>query len=71
MLHTCDQPVRQTFYQAQDVVYEQARFNMRKQEEEEPVDAFIASLYALAEHCSFGALHDEVIRDRIVVGIRD
>ena len=25
----------------------------------------------LAEHCEYGALHDEMIRDRIVVGIVD
>ena len=28
-------------------------------------------LYRLAEHCSYGALHNEMIRDRIVVGLRD
>jgi hypothetical protein len=44
---------------------------MRKQEEGEPVDAFITALYALAEHCSFVMLHDELIRDRIVEGIRN
>ena len=27
-------------------------------------------LYRLAEHCSYGELHDELIRDRIVVGLR-
>ena len=42
---------------------------MRKQEEGEPVDAFVTDLYALAEHCSFGALHDEMIRERLVVGL--
>ena len=31
----------------------------------------ITALYGLAEHCEFGQLHDELIRDRIVVGIRD
>ncbi|XP_055922791.1 uncharacterized protein K02A2.6-like [Eupeodes corollae] len=51
-----------------NVIYERAMFNSRKQEEGEPVDTFITSLYALAEHCNFGALHDELIRDRIVVG---
>ncbi|XP_055913692.1 uncharacterized protein LOC129947228 [Eupeodes corollae] len=54
-----------------NVIYERAMFNSRKQEEGEPVDTFITSLYALAEHCNFGALHDELIRDRIVVGVRD
>ena len=33
----------------------------------EPVDAFVTDLFALAEHCSFCALHDELIRDRLVV----
>ena len=32
---------------------------------------FITALYTLAEHCGYGGLHDEMIRDRIVVGIRN
>jgi len=44
---------------------------MRRQEEGEPIDTFITALYSLAEHCGYGDLHDEVIRDRIVVGIRN
>ena len=35
------------------------------------IEQFITSLYSLAELCEFGALKDELIRDRIVVGIRD
>ena len=35
------------------------------------MDVFITDLYALAEHCGYGTLHDEMIRDRIVVGLRD
>ena len=31
---------------------------------------FIMELYVLAEHCQFGALKEELIRDRIVVGLR-
>ena len=30
---------------------------------------FITALYALAEHCGYSALHGEMIRDWIVVGI--
>ena len=37
----------------------------------ESVIDFIESLYQLAETCQFGALKDELIRDRIVVGIRN
>ncbi len=57
------------FVKKRNVIYERARFNMRRQEEGEPVDSFITSLYTLAEHCGYGALHDEMVRDRIVVGI--
>ena len=35
------------------------------------MDTFITSLYSLSEHCDYGALREEMIRDRIVVGIRD
>ena len=54
-----------------NVIFERAKFYMRVQKEGEPVDNFITDLCALTEHCNFGALHDELIRDRIVVGIRD
>ncbi|GBM30130.1 hypothetical protein AVEN_78523-1 [Araneus ventricosus] len=37
----------------------------------ESVNTFITAFYTLAEHCEYGVLHDELIRDRIVVGIRD
>ena len=46
-----------------------AKFNRRKQESGESVDTFITDLYGLAEHCQFGTLHDEMIRDRIVVRV--
>ena len=43
----------------------------RHQEEGETVDTFITALHALAEHCNFGTLTDEMIRDRILVGLLD
>ena len=54
-----------------NVIYERAEFNMRSQKEEEPVDSFITDLYALAEFCNFGNLRDELIRDKLIVGILD
>ena len=59
----------QHFVKKRNVIFERAKFNMRKQEEGEPVDTFVTDLYALTEHCSFGALHDEMLRDRLVVGL--
>lgn len=59
------------FIVKKNIIYERAKFNMRVQGESESVDAFVTALYALAEHCNYGLLHNELIRDRIVVGLRD
>ena len=50
------------FIKKRNVIYERAKFNSRKQEEGEPVDSFITDLHALAEHCEYKDLHDEMIR---------
>ena len=57
------------FIPRRNVIFERAVFNQRVQKEGESVDNFITSLYTLSEHCEFGALREEMIRDRIVVGI--
>ena len=45
---------------------------MCRQKEGEPADSFITSLsYRLAEHCNYCDLHDEMIRDQIVMGLQD
>ncbi|UYV82707.1 K02A2.6-like [Cordylochernes scorpioides] len=54
-----------------NIIYERAKFNSRIQEDREPVDEFITSLYKLADGCEFEGLHEQLIRDRIVVGVRD
>ena len=59
------------FVVRRNVIFERAKFNMRKQEEGEPVDTFITPLYSLAEHCKYGQLKAELIQVRIVVGLRD
>jgi hypothetical protein len=54
-----------------NVIFERAKFNMRRQAPQETADAFIVALHTLAETCNFGDLRDQLIRDRIVVGILD
>ncbi|UYV69307.1 K02A2.6-like [Cordylochernes scorpioides] len=54
-----------------NIIYERAKFNSRIQEDREPVDEFITSLYKLADSCEFEGLHEQLIRDRIVVEVRD
>ncbi|UYV74578.1 K02A2.6-like [Cordylochernes scorpioides] len=59
------------FIPRRNIIYERARFNQRCQQEGEKVNEFITALHSLAEHCNFEMLHDELIRVRIVVGVRD
>ncbi|GBN21214.1 hypothetical protein AVEN_3861-1 [Araneus ventricosus] len=59
------------FVVKKNTIFERAQFNKRVQLDGESVNTFITALYTLYEHCEYGALHDELIRDRIVVGIRD
>ncbi|UYV78047.1 K02A2.6-like [Cordylochernes scorpioides] len=39
--------------------------------ESEPVEEFITNLYVLAENCNYGILKEEMIRDRLVVGVKN
>ena len=55
----------------QNVIYERARFNRRSQKGGETAEQYILELYRLAENCNYGDLKDEMIRDHLVVGIRD
>ena len=68
---TVKEPFETHFVGRTNVIFERARFNKRVQGAQESVIDFIESLYTLAETCQFGALKDELIRDRIVVGIRN
>ncbi len=54
-----------------NTIFERARFNRRNQLEGETAEEYIAALYTLAETCEYDAFKDEMIRDRLVVGIRD
>ena len=59
------------FVATRNVIFESVKFNLRRQEQQESVDTFITALYSLSEHCEFGDLRKQLIRDRIVVGLAD
>ena len=62
------------FFKVQrNTVFERAKFNRRNQRDDELVEQYITALFHLRETCDFGdgALADELLRDRIIVGIRD
>ena len=54
-----------------NVIFERARFNRRNQLEGETAETYIMELYTLAESCEYKETKEEMIRDRLVVGIRD
>ena len=58
------------FQARKNVIYERARFNKRDQREGETAEQYIQVLYELVESCEYGDLRDEMLRDRLVVGIR-
>ena len=61
-----------SFFQVRrNVIFERARFNRRNQLPAETSEQYIMALYSLAANCNYGALEGEMIRDRLVVGIRD
>ena len=59
------------FVPKRNVIFERAKFHSKVQTAGESVEAFIQQLYELADNCDFGALKDEQIRDRLVIGICD
>ena len=60
------------FFQVRrNMIFERARFNRRNQLPGETSEQYIMALYTLAANCNYGALETEMIRDRLVVGIRD
>ena len=60
------------FFKVQtNVIYERAKFNRRDQKEGESVEQYISAMYKLMESCEYRELKDEMLRDRIVIGIRD
>ena len=59
------------FVPKRNVIFERAKFNQRTQMKGESVDTYETNLYKLAENCIFGELRDQLIRDRLVVGLRD
>ena len=55
----------------QNVIYERARFNRRDQQPGETVERYITALYSPVETCNYGELKEEMLCDRLVVGIAD
>ena len=53
------------------VIYERFRFYKRTQEPHETVSTFIAALKSLAATCDFGDRLEEMLRDKLVTGLKE
>lgn len=53
-----------------NVTLERYKFNTRTQHENEQIDEYLTELRKLSINCNFGQLENELLRDRIVVGVR-
>ena len=51
--------------------YERYLFNKREQEPGESVDQYCTALMRLSEHCGFLTLRDSLIRDRLILGVKN
>ena len=54
-----------------NIIYERYRFNNRNEDAGESIDTYGSNLRSLTDTCNFGTLKEEMIRDRIVCGVRD
>eukprot|EP00731_Ephydatia_muelleri_P000238 Em0001g238a len=54
-----------------NLIFERPRFNSRDQMKGESTEQYLLVLHGLARNCDYGQLREELIRDRIVIGILD
>jgi len=59
------------FMVRKNVIFERTRFTRRNQLLEETAEEYITALFRLVNSCNYASLKDEILRDRLVVGIRD
>ncbi|UYV72544.1 hypothetical protein LAZ67_9003635 [Cordylochernes scorpioides] len=59
------------FIGKRNVVYERALFGLRSQRLEETIEEFVTVLHRISEHGKYANLREELIRDRIVLGVKD
>ena len=53
-----------------NIVFQRFKFNSRNQDSGEDLDTYLTTLRQLAAKCNFKDLHDELIRDCIVLGLQ-
>ncbi|XP_064468460.1 uncharacterized protein LOC135379139 [Ornithodoros turicata] len=70
-LEVVKQRFKEHFTPKANHAYERYKFNELKQKEGETFNEFLTAARLQAKICQFGELTDELLRDRIIVGIRN
>ncbi|KAK7096049.1 hypothetical protein V1264_005395 [Littorina saxatilis] len=65
------QKYEQFFVGETNEVYEAFIFHHRNQDDDENIDSYVQSLRKLAKTCGFGDQEDRMLRDKMVLGIKD
>ena len=67
----CLEVLEKYFKPTRNVVYERYVFNTCSQTGEESIQTYVTRLRKLAASCEYGALTDEFIQDRLVIGLKN
>ena len=59
------------FTPKKNITYQRYRFFSYNQNDGQSIDSYATELRTRADHCDFGDLKDSLIRDKIIIGIRD
>ena len=59
------------FTRCTNAIHERAMFNVTDQGSTETAESYIRRLYKKEDRCQFGTMKDELLRDRILVGMHD
>ncbi|KAH7955039.1 hypothetical protein HPB49_024231 [Dermacentor silvarum] len=70
-LENCLKTLIDHFSSKPSIVVSRFKFNSRIRKEGESVSELVAALKKLSEHCEFDTFLKDLLRDRIVCGIRD
>ena len=65
-------PPRQAHFSPKpSVIVKRFEFNTRRQGEAESIAKYVAELRKLAQHCDYGSVLSDMLRDRLVCGVAD
>ena len=67
----CSEWHKKSAFLAPSETVQQFKFHSRFRKSEETVARFVSELRSLAKFCNFGAMLEDMLRDRLVCGISD